>query len=193
MLCGGIDGKRTHRKCATYNIHVGKWSEKGTLEYGINHAGYCNSGDKMYMIGGRGGGNVVGRALSACQYVNLKTKKSHRCKGLPYATGGVGKCVAASGGLWMFGGELNHEQFRQYGESVGGKEGGAGGVLKAVWYYNGSKWSPKPGLKVGKHGILPVAHQGYVYIAGGGTEAGASKSKSLHRAKLTTLKKCSGK
>lgn len=189
-LCGGIDGKVTKKRCASYDAKRNKWTVRGSSKIGVNHAAYCQAGDRLYMIAGRGGGNVVGPAKSLCQTYNIKTKRTGTCRGLPYPTGGVGNCVNSSGGLWVFGGELNDKQFAGYGRRVGGKKGGAGGTLSAVSFASKGKWLARKRMPVAKHGIFPVVWGGHVYVAGGGVKAANSSSKTMHRARLSTLKRC---
>jgi hypothetical protein len=154
---------------------------------GINHAGYCSSGSDLVMVGGRGGGNTVGTAMDTCQKINMLNGQTSTCPKLPYAVGGAGSCINSAGGMWLFGGELNSEQFAVFGSTVGGK----GGALSAASFYDGKTWSFKKRMPIAKHGVLPVVYGGYVYIVGGGTKAAFSMSSSAHRAKLSTLKGCS--
>ena len=189
-LCGGIDGKTTKKRCASYDPKRNKWKVRGSASVGVNHAAYCQAGNKLYMIAGRGGGNTVGAAKSVCQTYDVKSGRTGKCRSLPYPTGGVGNCINSSGGLWVFGGELNHKQFAVYGSKVGGKKGGAGGTLSTVSYASKGKWLKRKRMPVAKHGIFPVVWGGYVYVAGGGVKAANSASKTMHRARMSVLKRC---
>jgi hypothetical protein len=185
--CGGIDGSTTTGACATYDIQQNTWTTGGSLMTGINHAGYCTSGSDLVMVGGRGGGNTVGTAMDTCQKINMLNGQTSTCPNLPYPVGGAGSCINSTGGIWVFGGELNSEQFAVFGSTVGGN----GGALSAASFHDGNTWSFKKRMPIAKHGILPVEHGGFVYIVGGGTKAAFSKSSSAYRANLTILEGCS--
>lgn len=185
----------TGDRCATYNIATNTWTEAGTVAVAINHPGYCTNGDELRIIAGRKGKNSAAQtAFGTCQTYDLATQQTGSCTDLPYPTGGTGACVSATGGFWIFGGELNAAQFGAFGAELDGtKDSGSNqGVLPVASFYDSAAgtWSRKANMPIAKKGFQPAVHDGYVYIAGGGIKSGGSGSATAHRAKLTDLLQC---
>ena len=199
-LCSGLDdgfrgAAMSQMECATYNIASDSWTIDGSVLVPINHLAYCTDGDELRMISGRQGFNSAGQAAEGtCQAFDMDTRQASSCPDLPYPAGGTGKCVNARGGFWVFGGELNRNQFNNFGLAVGGEEDPdmVGGVLSAVAFFDRSTgaWTRHAGMSIAKHGIMPVEHDGYVYVAGGGVDAGFSVSNTAIRANLAVLEQC---
>ena len=197
-LCTGLDSSRfsdSGMQCGTYNVASNSWTVSGSVLLPINHLAYCTDGSELRMISGRQGFNAATLpAEGTCQTFDMETRQAQPCADLPYPAGGTGKCINAQGGFWVFGGELNGDQFSVYGDMVGGDANPSanGGVLSAVSFFDRSSgtWTQHAEMSIAKHGILPVKHDGYVYIAGGGVDSGGSGSSSMIRANLALLQQC---
>lgn len=145
---------------------------------GANHAASAVVGNKFYVIGGRGGGNVVADGRNTVQVLNLQTNKWISTKTspksvlepLPVARGGTGVAVVVDGLIYVIGGETKNPD--QFSTSLR--------VYHRVDIYNPStnKWTVGPSLQVPRHGIFPVYCNGGIHVFGGGIRAGFSSSKA---------------
>ena len=197
-LCSGLDSSRfseSEMRCASYDIANDSWTISGNVVVPINHVAYCTEGAELRMISGRQGFNTASLpAEGTCQTLDMDTRQAGTCLNLPYPAGGTGKCINSQGGFWIFGGELNQEQFDTYGDMVAGDENpnNRGGVLGAVSFFDRSTgaWTRHADMTIEKHGILPVEYQGFVYIAGGGIDSGGSSSATMIRANMALLEQC---
>lgn len=193
LACGGIAGKSTHASCATYDVGRKSWRNHGTtMRKGRNHAGYCKVGSDMLVLGGRDGGNVVGNAFQDYQAIRFSSSPSGRENAGPRLSsprGGVGNCVWEDGPrrLWIFGGEYNSAQRRDWGSSTSTNSGGA--VASILLRKGSGGWRTKGPMPQGKHGVYPVVKNGVVYIAGGGVKAANSQSRTMHYARLSDIER----
>ena len=82
----------------------------------------------------------------------------------------MGKAAYVNGEFYMFGGETKN-----------GDGAVSGGVYARVDVFDPvmRRWRAGPEMPVARHGIFPLAVAGRIYIAGGGTRAGASQSDVL--------------
>lgn len=175
-LCGGIieATNTTTSGCIKYNIRANKW-EAGVapMPLGVNHAASATDGERVFVVGGRVGGNVVSEGLNAMQVYDPVTNRWTAGPPLPERRGGVGRAVILRGKLYVLGGETNKK----------GPDAKAG--LTAAQVYNrvdvydivGGRWGQGAPMPVPRHGIYPVSDgQGAIYVVGGGVKRAKSAS-----------------
>ena len=74
---------------------------------GVNHAAHCTDGSRFYVIGGRKGGNTPGEGFDYTQVYDPVTRTWEVLDNapLPVPRGGMGKCLAKDGKIYVLGGE----------------------------------------------------------------------------------------
>jgi N-acetylneuraminic acid mutarotase len=159
---------------AVYDIATNAWASIASMPLGVNHAAATTDGSKFYVIGGRGGANVVSNGVDAVQIYDPATDswQSSTTPGstlapLPQARGGTGKAVYYNGEVYVIG-----------GETATGAGATANNVYNRVDVYNPltNTWRLAPAMPTARHGIHPVLFAGRIYVAGGGVTAANSQS-----------------
>jgi N-acetylneuraminic acid mutarotase len=181
-MAGGIAGNNTFttNQAAVYNPTTNTWSAIANMPLARNHAASGTDGQRFFVFGGRGPGsgdtNVPGVGFADVQIYN-PASKTWECSctsgstvpPLPQKRGGMGKAAFYGGELYVIGGET----------TSGGTGQVTGNVYNRVDVYNPStkKWRVETALPTARHGIFPLESDGRIFVAGGGTQAGASSSK----------------
>ena len=143
---------------------------------GLNHTASATDGTKLYVFGGRTGGNVVGNGENTVQVYHpatntwTSTSTGASLVPLPQARGGMGKAVFLNGEFYVIG-----------GETLNGAGATPAGVYNRVDIYNPTTntWRLGTPMPTARHGIFPLGIGGRIYVAGGGTQAGHSGSAIL--------------
>ena len=180
-VAGGIIGSSTTGRVARYDPSANTWTELAPMPAGRNHAAAATDGRKLFVFGGRGPGsgnsNTVANGFDTVQVYDPATNRwsSSAAPGatlrpLPQARGGAGKTVYSNGEFYVIG-----------GETFDGPGATAAGVYHRVDVYSPATntWRPGPPMPTARHGIFPLLFAGRIYVAGGGTRAGASTSAVL--------------
>jgi N-acetylneuraminic acid mutarotase len=180
-VAGGIVGSSTTGRLARYNPATNTWADLAAMPQPRNHAAAATDGKKLWVFGGRGPGsgpnNTVANGFDTVQVYDPATNtwKSSATAGsglapLPVGRGGMGKAVFNNGEFYVIG-----------GETLTGPGATADKTYNRVDIYNPATntWRLGPAMPTARHGIFPLLHAGRIYVAGGGTKAGASRSAVL--------------
>ncbi|HEY8062696.1 MAG TPA: hypothetical protein VID74_07855 [Gemmatimonadales bacterium] len=180
-VAGGIVGDTTTSAAAVLDPATMSWSPIAPMPRPRNHAASATDGERLFVFGGRGpgsgGANVVANGFPDVQIYDPRSNSwtvsdgsGNAPKPLPQARGGMGKAVWLHGEFWVIG-----------GETVDGAGATKGHTYTRVDIYDPRRntWRAGPPLASGRHGIFPVADEGLILIAGGGTVAGTSRSSRL--------------
>ena len=180
-VAGGIIGSGTTDRAASYDPATNRWTELPRMPRGRNHAAAATDGTRLYVFGGRGFGsgysNTVANGFDTVQVYDpaanrwaSSTDPGSTIRPMPQARGGTGKAVYFGGEFYVIG-----------GETLTGPGATANGVYHRVDVYNPSTntWRAGTPIPTARHGIFPVLFAGRIYVAGGGTRAGASTSAVL--------------
>jgi N-acetylneuraminic acid mutarotase len=176
-VAGGIVGSATMNTAAVYDPANDSWSVLPAMPVGVNHAAATTDGEKFYIFGGRSGGNTVSNGFDYVQIYDPATNSwqssseaGSTLAPLPQARGGMGKAVYVAGEFYIIGGETST-----------GAGATANKVYDRVDIYNPrtNNWRLGPAMTTARHGIFPVTIGKRIYVAGGGTQAGASESTIL--------------
>tara|TARA_R110002096_G_scaffold79532_8_gene186761 strand:+ start:12071 stop:17392 length:5322 start_codon:yes stop_codon:yes gene_type:complete len=171
-VCGGIVGGGTVNNLSVYDPVLDQWQPGGGpampgMPVGVNHAGSSTDGEKLYIFGGRAGGNFPAPGFTNLQIYDpvLNTwedsgQMASSLADLPAGRGGTGRAVHFAGKFYLFGGETS------------------GGVFDEVFVYDvqDNSWSNEADMITARHGIFPVVVGHRIFCIGGGIVAGFSAS-----------------
>lgn len=175
--CGGIQKSVTINMCGVYDIALNTWDlSMMPMPAGRNHAAHVTDGRKMYVIGGRTGGNNIGTGFSDIQVYDFATANwtvlsdTGEADSFPYPRGGMGGAIYHGDSIYVFGGESNDVK-----GSTSTK------VFTRVDIFNiaTGKWREGETMPWGLHGLWPAMYNGKVYIPGGGVKIAYSTSDTL--------------
>lgn len=174
-VAGGIVGTSTVANCAAYDPLANTWSTKAAMpDSGRNHGAAATDGSKLYVFGGRRGGNFVTNGYDSVMIYDPVSNTwswsgdvGSTLAPLPEARGGMGKAVWLRGEFYVFG-----------GETLDDPDANANLVYDRVDAYRPSTntWRSEKPMPNPRHGIFPVLYQGHVFLAGGGPHAANSQS-----------------
>lgn len=176
---GGISiGGFTVTNCAEYDPVANTWTSKAVMpDSGRNHTAAGTDGQKLYVFGGRRGGNFVANGYDSLMIYD-PVADSWTWNGapgstlapLPEARGGMGKAVWFRGEFYVFG-----------GETLNDPDANVNGVYDRVDVYDPAlnTWRLERKMPNPRHGIFPVLYQGHMFLAGGGTHSGNAQSTLL--------------
>ena len=181
-MVGGIVGTGTVASAAVYNPATNTWASIAPMPLGRNHAAAGTDGRRLYVFGGRGPGsgdaNVVADGFDDVQIYDPPTN-TWTCSctpgslipPLPQKRGGMGRAAYIDGEFYVVGGETSPTGTGQV----------AGNVYNRVDVYNPTTrtWRLDAAIPTARHGISPIAYDGKLLVAGGGTQAGGSESNVL--------------
>ncbi|HZN66151.1 MAG TPA: kelch repeat-containing protein [Tepidisphaeraceae bacterium] len=182
-VAGGIvdfvqgHGGTTTNQFARYHLLHNKWMRLPAMPRGVNHAAAATDGRRVYVFGGRAGHGGVEDGFNTVQVYDTVSRswRSSDVSGsgvvpLPQARGGTGRAVYLNGEFYVLGGET-----RTGGGATDDR------VYNRVDVYNPAtnRWRLGPAMPTARHGIYPLLHAGRIYVAGGGTVAGFSRSNIL--------------
>jgi N-acetylneuraminic acid mutarotase len=186
-LAGGIEGDTTTRQAARLDPLTGLWTRIAPMPRARNHAASGTDGHRFYIFGGRGPGsgdsNVIANGFDDVQIYDpaldtwtVSGAGADAPAPLPQARGGMGKAAFRDGEFYVMGGET------RTGAGATGSH-----VYTRVDIYNPqtNRWRLGPPLPTGRHGIFPLAVDGAIYVAGGGSTSGASRTPVLEILRLS--------
>jgi N-acetylneuraminic acid mutarotase len=173
---GGIVSTFTVGNCAVYDPVLNTWTALAPMpDGGRNHAAAATDGTKLYVFGGRKGGNFVANGYDSVMIYTPGSPGSWTWSGaggstlakLPEARGGMGKAIYHRGEFYVFG-----------GETLNDPDAGPNGVYDRVDVYDpvANTWRAEAKMINPRHGLFPVLFQGHIFLAGGGTQSGFSQS-----------------
>ena len=173
----GADG--THRPVANvakYNPSTDAWTQLAPMPQPRHAAASATDGRKLYVFGGRDGGLEASSGTDTVSVYDPATdtwRTSGQSGGpapVPRNLRGQVKAVYVDGEFWIFGGETS------YASDAGAT---SNLVFSRVDIYNPStnRWRRGPDMPTARHAVLPVRVQDRIYVIGGGTERGTSKSR----------------
>jgi N-acetylneuraminic acid mutarotase len=179
-LAGGIVGASTVASAAVYNPVTNAWSSIASMPLARNHTAAGTDGTRFFVFGGRGpgsgDGNVVAEGFNDTQIYNPATNtwvssSSSSIAPLPQKRGGMGKAAFLGGEFYVIGGETTPSGTGQV----------AGNVYNRVDVYDpvSNTWRLDKVIPTARHGIFPLAYDGKIFVAGGGTVAGHSESNVI--------------
>ncbi|MFT5152117.1 MAG: hypothetical protein ACI841_002108, partial [Planctomycetota bacterium] len=181
-VAGGIVGGGTVTNCAVYDPQLNGWTALTNLPLAtaVNHAAATTDGQRFWIFGGRGGGNIPQPGLTCVQVYDpvLDSWETSQDVGtslvdLPGGRGGTGKAIWYQGEFYVFGGETTNTD--------ADPEATADSVFPQVRAYRPETgvWRDDRELITARHGIYPLVFQGRVFVAGGGIKFGLSSSNVL--------------
>ncbi len=178
-LAGGIIGAMTVSSAAVFDPATNSWTSIAPMPQGRNHAAASTDGIRFYVFGGRGpgsgDGNFEAEGFDDTQIYDPATNiwvssgdAGSTLAPLPQKRGGMGKAAFLGGEFYVIGGETVPSGTGQV----------AGNVYNRVDVYNpaSNSWRLDSVLPTARHGIFPLAHDGKIFVAGGGVVAGISAS-----------------
>ena len=181
-IAGGIVANSTVNDAAVYNPETDTWAPIAPMRIGRNHAAGASDGSRLWIFGGRGlgsgDGNVVAEGFDDVQVYDPATDTwewsgdpASTLAVLPQRRGGTGTAAYFRGEFYVIGGETTPGDHGQV----------AGNVYNRVDVYNPltNSWRLETVIPTARHGIYPIAYDGKIYVAGGGTQAGYSASTVL--------------
>ena len=127
---------------------------------GRNHAAGIGYNGKVYVFGGRDGGNKPGQGKKDSYVYDPNNNKWNKLKDMPMGMGGNGQAVEIGGKLLVIGGET------------------CCGTIDEVLAYDpdNDSWEYLKDMKTSVHGMAPVRVGNNIYVAAGGTKSGFSQS-----------------
>ncbi len=180
-VAGGIVGDSTTPEAAVYDPASDSWRRIAPMPAGRNHAASASDGRRLFVFGGRGKGsgdrNVVANGFADVQIYDPATNQWRTSADpgagiapLPQPRGGMGKAVYLAGSFYVLGGETRD-----------GPGANAERVYARVDIYDPARnqWHRGRDMPVPRHGIFPVEVGGRIFVAGGGTKAGRSRSTTF--------------
>jgi len=141
---------------------------------GRNHTAAGTDGARLFVFGGRQGGNTTTNGFDSVMVydpaTDLWTWSGAPGSGLaplPEARGGMGKAVFLRGELYVLG-----------GETLDDPDATPERVYERVDVFDPVRgtWRAEAPLPHGRHGIHPVLYQGRIFVAGGGLREGFGQS-----------------
>jgi N-acetylneuraminic acid mutarotase len=141
---------------------------------GRNHAASGTDGVKLYVFGGRRGGNFVTNGYDSVMVYDpvadtwdWSGAAGSTLAPLPEARGGMGKAIYFRGEFYIFG-----------GETLDDPDANANGVYDRVDVYRplANTWRLEAPMPNPRHGIHPVLFQGHMFLPAGGTQSANSQS-----------------
>ncbi|MCB0323257.1 MAG: IPT/TIG domain-containing protein [Bdellovibrionales bacterium] len=179
-VAGGVVGGGVSAQAAVYNPKagsLGSWSVIAPMPLnptqpgaGRSHAASGSDGNKFYIFGGRGPG---GSGSSIEDYADTYAynpvtdmwetsfSPGTSLQPLPQKRSGMGKAPFYRNELYIIGGETS-------------AAGSTTIVHTKVDAFSpvSKEWRSETALSIGRHGIFPLSHDGKLYVAAGGTQAG---------------------
>jgi N-acetylneuraminic acid mutarotase len=164
-LAGGVtSGNVTTNRLARYNPATNQWTELAPMLVGRNSAPAGTDGRRLFVFGGRDGGDRPHPGLTNVQVYDPATNRWSNVNTIvPRPTGGIVKAPFYNGEFYIIGGETDSA------------------VVARVDIYNPATntWRRGPDMITPRHGIYPVLQNARIYVAGGGVVVGKSESRIL--------------
>jgi hypothetical protein len=188
VLFGSIG--TTTNGLARYDPVSNTWVMLAPMPVGRNHTASGTDGQKLYVFGGRDGGNAVANGFDTVQIYDpasntwvSSTDPGSTLAPLPQARGGMGTAVYYNGEFYVMG-----------GETLNGAGATANHVYNRVDIYNvaSNSWRLGAAMPTARHGIYPVLSGNRIYVGGGGIQSGVSSSTVLESYAVASGSRSSG-
>lgn len=176
-VAGGVtQGNVTTNRVMRYDPLTNTWTERAPMPQGRNSAPAGTDGSRLFLFGGRDGGDEPGNGFNTVQIYNpstnswLSSASGAPLAPLPQARAGIVKAPLFDGEFYVIG-----------GETVNGAGATPDNVYQRVDIYNPqtNTWRRGPDMPTARHGIFPMTAGNRILVPGGGTRAGASNSNIL--------------
>jgi len=191
-VAGGVAEKATNsfqttNKTYVYNPATNSWTALAPMKQPVDSAASGSDGQKLWVFGGRFGGDAPGNGFDYVQVYDPATNtwiSSEDTTGpgallapLPQARGGISVAPFVNGEFYVIG-----------GETVSGPGATPDNVYNRVDIYkpDTNTWRLGPNMPTARHGMSPVANATKLFVAGGGVVSSKSSSKILEILDLTT-------
>ncbi len=177
--CGGIVASGTVPNCAVYDPVTDAWSARAPMLTKVNHAAAASDGQRMWVFGGRQGGNFPQPGFTNVQVYDPATNSwldsgqaGSSLADMPSGRGGTGRAILYKGEFYVMGGETSEPN---------DPEADPGRVFPQVYAYNPvtNTWRQDARMPTARHGIYPILFQSRIHVIGGGVQYGHSSS-ALH-------------
>ncbi len=174
---GGIVGSYTVNNTAVFDPLIGGWTALAPMPSGRNHAGNGTDGERLFVFGGRRGGNFVANGFDDVMVFDPATGAwstsalDPSLAPLPAGRGGMGRAVWYRDEFYVFGGETLNDPLARPGSNVYDRVD--------VYDPETNTWRLEAPMQVPRHGIDAVVFQGRILLPGGGTNAGFSSSSQF--------------
>ncbi|MCP3920271.1 MAG: hypothetical protein GY711_32495 [bacterium] len=172
-VAGGIVGGGTVSNLSVYDPATNTWDANGPLTpmpVGVNHAAAATDGRKLYIFGGRQGGNFPQPGFDDVQVYDPVTDTwdasvmaGSQLPAMPAGRGGTGHAVHYFGLFYVMGGESSNQVFDEV----------------QVYDPVARTWRTDTDMITARHGVFPIRHRYDILVAGGGTNAGSSSSRKV--------------
>lgn len=108
-ICGGIKFGNTVNNCYKYDFTTKVYTEVAPMPHGVNHAAHVSAGKRMFVMGGRDGGNVPAEGFDYFQTydADLDSWSVQYGNPIPFQRGGMGAAVRINNKITIFGGETS--------------------------------------------------------------------------------------
>eukprot|EP00043_Microstomoeca_roanoka_P006425 m.62622 g.62622 ORF g.62622 m.62622 type:complete len:513 (-) comp13407_c0_seq1:714-2252(-) len=178
-ICGGLWQDGPSPKCGVYTPATNSWSSMPDMPKPMHHSAGGTDGKKLYIFGGRLGGNWLSKGQDDVQIFDPDTftwtwDKTSNIKSLPTGRTGMGKAAYLRGEFYLMGGEYFPGQDPKVLPT---------GTFNLVEIYNPktNTWREGPPMPTGLHGLHPVVYNDMIYIAGGGDHIDRGTSQTFQR------------
>ena len=175
---GGIVGSWTANDTAVFDPASDAWTNLQQMPSGRNHAAAATDGQRMFIFGGRRGGNFVANGFDDVMIFDpipgtwtSTLEEAATIAPLPVARGGTGDAVWYREEFYVFGGETLDDPNTVPGSNVYDRVD--------VYDPQTNTWRLEAPMTHPRHGLDPVVFQGRVLLPGGGLQAGFGNSNSF--------------
>lgn len=154
-VAGGVDGGDALAMFDVLDPSTGEWTALADVPRDVDHAAFGVVDGSLIIAGGRNGS--IASFADAVNIFDPVAGQWSAGAAMPTARGGVASAVV-DGTLYVFGGE-------------GNPEGGSMGVFDDAEAYDVAEdsWRTLDPMPVPRHGLGATAHDGIIYLPGGGT------------------------
>lgn len=174
-VAGGIVSTFTVGNVSVYDPLLDSWTTLAQMpDGGRNHTAAGTDGERMFIFGGRKGGNFVTNGFDTVMIfdplTNLWESSDDAMSSLaplPIGRGGMGKAIWYQGEFYVMGGETDT-----------GPGATVNDVYDRVDVYDpqANTWRLEAPLSDARHGIFPVLFESRMFVVGGGLVAGFAQT-----------------
>eukprot|EP00730_Choanoeca_flexa_P020204 TRINITY_DN9880_c0_g1_i4.p1 TRINITY_DN9880_c0_g1~~TRINITY_DN9880_c0_g1_i4.p1 ORF type:complete len:648 (+),score=104.82 TRINITY_DN9880_c0_g1_i4:119-1945(+) len=165
-LCGGLGPVEAIATCGVYDPAADSWNmSMPDMPKAVHHAASNTDGQRLYIFGGRIGGNPLDDGQDDVQIYDPSTNTwlwSGRGEVSPMPVGrtGMGSAAYLGGEFYIMGGEAFEEHPLVLDT----------GTFDLVEVYHPARntWRQALPMPAGLHGLYPVVHNEIMYVIGGG-------------------------
>jgi len=146
-----------------YDLATGRWSRGPGLPTARHHAGAAALGGDIYVVGGRGQGDL---SQDVVERLDSRTNRWEKAPRLPLGVGGLA-VVAAGGRVVAISGGDDREEW----------------VTPGTWSFHPGtgRWQRLADLRTARHGHAAVAVRDEIYVFGGAPCPGYGRTDSVEK------------